>query len=876
MSEKPVTPDEHEKLKLLEEIPITKEADVNYCTFFPHNKIVDSLEEMLSKDNTVKNKTILLTGRWGTGKTSILNLLKESQSDKTYIEYDAWITTPDMILREFLHDFFDKTSTSKLIIDKINTVEKKEKTILPLTLLAGATVLYFGNSEFLDEPIKQYTYYIILVVILMFIITLLLEKTNFKWINKLLSKLSYKSKHSTEYAESTDITPRKMKDLLNEYKKDENKNSEIVIIIDNLDRLSEDQQKNYIDALYTFDNALKYAHIKVTTIIAIDKAVFLKPEPINISYFDKISPYEISLPELDERTVNLYFRTILSNPVFFATSLENNDIYLDLDLLIETYEYFKNASYPKLITEKHPLLEDYERLSTPRFVKKVYNQTVILYNNWIDTPINGWECFKTCFLVACSRVFNQEQQLSSLIAFLLNDKDYLTKHINGIPWGWGKQINEDMKITVKLFTKHNALLTQTILSGKTIPTKAELLNLCANPLFAGYLEDYINTFGLNSTELQDNIRDTLLSYEYPKNARLGLDYITSLRLICKKNGNNFDIFTDTFSSSLLTRVFDNDNHNNTKYFSNDTISTLMLLYIRSSNKEKYQDTLYNLLKTFVKKQLYTSNKSEYDNRGYALFIILKYFNNQVEYFNDYKKLHNLVKQHLVCLIKDNYCIPNKDGFSSGGGPSYTHFITLSADLRSQIWKLIPIDSIRDCINGIENKDNNEDSCKLLLDLYIAHPDIHKSEELQNLFKNCYKNDSINYFIKVLLLMEKEEKSKIFIDTNNTLLTIQPDSDENYIFYLINTKTPKFTEKLYKDLLEKIADVLIMKQRYDFSGAWLTTPIYKYLYKNYRYELGLILQDIRTNYRDTCYPSISGDSNEAYELAAFIRGIIHQE
>ena len=867
MSEKTVTPEEHEKLELLKETPIEERKDENYCSFFPHKKVVDSLEAMLSKDNTVKNKTILLTGRWGTGKSSILNLLKERQSDKTYIEYDAWITTPDMILREFLHIFFKETNNQELS-KQINTVEKEVSNILTVkNSILTISLVFIGMmaNELISSPI------IMCIVILIIIIGVYWCYNNpdkIKSIDKKLATIAYKPKHSTEYAECADITPRKMNALLKEYKND---NKDIIIIVDNLDRLSEEQQKNYIDALYTFDKALKDTHIKVTTIIAIDKAVFLNHKSINISYFDKISPYEISLPELDFRTVNLYFKTILRNNIHFINSMDNNDQYMDL--LIDTYTYFKNGNYPDFMVKKYPSLEYNEYLSTPRLVKKVYNQTVILYNNWIDTLTDSKECLKTCFLVACSRVFNQEQPLSYQIEQILISNDSSAERLNPLVLGVQEKNKDGQIITVPLFDKHNFFIAQIILTGETIPSIEKIKELCSKSSFKEYLENYINTFGLNSPDLQKMIRGALLEYKSPKNIDLGLSQITTLRIICEKRAENYSIFTDSFCSKLLKEIFADNNYLINLNHSELTIETLILLFIHSLKKEDYQNKLHKILENYIMN--YNSYLRFYrlENQGKALFTILKYFNRSIESFDNYHKLHDLVKEYLIKLITlktypSDGQVKEQSGISGPADDGYSSFRKLSSELRASIWKLIPADKIGEYINGIQcrdngvspankaistnkamNPNNKKDLCTLLLDLYMFRTDIHNSKELSSLFQICHHNDPKNYCLIIILLMEKEYSRKSFTDIGNMLATITPNTYENYCYVLINTKKLSFSEEFYKNLLNKIAEIILENETDSSIEGWFNNPISIFLYTEHKEDFKILLEDIMNNYKE---------------------------
>lgn len=95
----PKNDDIYKKLTYLEDQPILSEEKdkFNYINF------IDTIEDIL--DNSPSPINIGLFGKWGVGKSSILNLLDErlkARNDIKFIVIDAWHISPKYLKQEFL------------------------------------------------------------------------------------------------------------------------------------------------------------------------------------------------------------------------------------------------------------------------------------------------------------------------------------------------------------------------------------------------------------------------------------------------------------------------------------------------------------------------------------------------------------------------------------------------------------------------------------------------------------------------------------------------------------------------------------------------------------------------------------------------------
>ena len=73
-------------------------------------------------------------------------------------------------------------------------------------------------------------------------------------------------------------------------------------------------KKNYISCLYTFTESAFNLKIKtkqnhIWFILSVDKTKLIVMET-DISFYEKLSPYEITIPEMNNTILNNYFRNL--------------------------------------------------------------------------------------------------------------------------------------------------------------------------------------------------------------------------------------------------------------------------------------------------------------------------------------------------------------------------------------------------------------------------------------------------------------------------------------------------------------------------------------------------------------------------------------
>ncbi|EHK2441447.1 NTPase KAP [Clostridium perfringens] len=226
-------------------------------------------------DNIINYKeesaiTIGLIGKWGSGKSSVINMIKEEIKEKKqaeknieFIDFNPWcFSGNNKIIEDFLGVLI-----SHLGIDgnnKLNELGKKLK-------------LYsFAMKPFTFVPKVNKVFS-------------LLEKT-----------FSSSSKFIDEYCKQNKGDINKLKEDINEILKDDNK--KIVITIDDIDRLENDEIKEIfrlVRAVGDFNN--------IIYILAFDDEKVCKVFSSGPDYIDKIINIPIYMPIMQQSALNQYF-----------------------------------------------------------------------------------------------------------------------------------------------------------------------------------------------------------------------------------------------------------------------------------------------------------------------------------------------------------------------------------------------------------------------------------------------------------------------------------------------------------------------------------------------------------------------------------------
>ena len=116
------------KFKFLPDIALT--ADQERLVRFGHNSIAENLKQIIL--NCPTPFTIGLFGKWGTGKTTIINILKKKlqRTKIACVIFDVWKHEDDALRRTFLKEITKQLKKGKYLPNNFELSERLDKNIL--------------------------------------------------------------------------------------------------------------------------------------------------------------------------------------------------------------------------------------------------------------------------------------------------------------------------------------------------------------------------------------------------------------------------------------------------------------------------------------------------------------------------------------------------------------------------------------------------------------------------------------------------------------------------------------------------------------------------------------------------------------------------
>lgn len=456
--------------KLLPKFISDKPTDNN---FFGTNNTFDVNKKILSniiRENKLDNKVIALTGKWGSGKSTIINMIKNEDKDIKVVEFDTLSLHNERIKKNFLLNLYDKLEikeldtkkdTKKDIFKEFNkrTLEnyisgnikyykktpnmyifKTTKILIGIVFLYLASkplykiITYIGNKINIFQThyyeALNYTLSFLLTIIFILLFIKIFDNKKKISINNILKSIfpfinipSNMQQTLREETQNGDLTNRDFefyyKYLIDTYyKKSENSNKCIALVIDNLDRIETDKIKNIIYDLYLFISINNSMDKPIFFIALIDKEKFFN---LNISndeneiyknnshFFEKIFPIKIEISNIS----NINWRDFFYNKINEAFDGFN----IDKDTIIKSISLYKEFSMSNII---------------PRdiiyFINKVvFNYRVIEESDIFSSDKNNISifvdnAFKSSILNACYCMFIEER------GYLNKYKDDLQKN----------------------------------------------------------------------------------------------------------------------------------------------------------------------------------------------------------------------------------------------------------------------------------------------------------------------------------------------------------------------------------------------------------------------------------------------------------------
>ena len=391
--------DEKKKCKtiLLDDEPVKIDGFKTEKETGPHQKVANAITELIkTPDEKEKGSAIALLGPWGSGKSSVVKMIKEGLKDKNTIvfEYDAWAFGKDPLRKSFLIKLIEKLqgniSNNKYWLEKKKDLESKTKKrnkfefkvvkILAGFLIAGISGI--GGAVFSQvlkvEDVNFGIFALAILIILAIIILFLWEYFPNKF-SATLDSFVEEAKDPTAYEFN-----KYFHDLLRAYHRNKSlcgNEKKLLIVIDNLDRIEKKaalQLWSILSAFFQKDNDSDTKHlINFWLLVPFDEDSADKIWPteegeknLSQSFIDKTFQIKFHVPPLVLTDWRQYMEKLFKEalPDHFPLSMDD-DKKTEMSEVLQIYNLMRNN-------------QDYD--PTPRAIKKFVNSVGAFHRIWKD------------------------------------------------------------------------------------------------------------------------------------------------------------------------------------------------------------------------------------------------------------------------------------------------------------------------------------------------------------------------------------------------------------------------------------------------------------------------------------------------------------
>lgn len=226
------------------QIVFLQEKDVNY-DLLNRTRVINDLYTAISCCKNEKSFVLSLTGKWGTGKTTILNIVKEQLDSNNFIiidDFDVWQYNNEKTL---FYAMFDG------ILKKTNI-----------------------NCSLIEL---------------------------YKFINTCINMVSINSDVNLSFIDFEKNSVKRIKKIINKYLKENDKR--IIFIIDNLERTNAENILVVIKTIATILNLDRFIYV-----LSYDeeemKCIFENKLNINYDYLEKVIQLPIKVPEINQKDID--------------------------------------------------------------------------------------------------------------------------------------------------------------------------------------------------------------------------------------------------------------------------------------------------------------------------------------------------------------------------------------------------------------------------------------------------------------------------------------------------------------------------------------------------------------------------------------------
>jgi hypothetical protein len=402
--------DKNLTVKYLEDIPISSDL------FEPLEKVANALYESIEKQTG--GKAIAIFGTWGSGKSSIIELLKKrfNKNNKCLFIFDGWAHEGNPLRRVFLVKLIDELLQKKWISDKEVWEDNKEqiqgkssrikKTISPILTWRGIIMaitlffcaFYLSISPYGNNWRWQYLYFLPILCAFIFFVEGVVRKkikcfSDLPKFSKEFLGLFIKSHIDQEITEVSELPEPSTPEFEQHFDKLledalRNNDRKLIIVLDNLDRADSDETKKIFATLKPFIQSSTRTNIlrnQVYYLFPLDPAGLCRIFKHNNDRELKDNNHKELIKAFIEKNFQIRF---YMPPLKYLEWREyfTDNIKLAFSHLTEDDIYNIRTIYDNLRRGTKP-----ERLEpTPREIKVFINNMVAVYlSKPIDIPISS-------------------------------------------------------------------------------------------------------------------------------------------------------------------------------------------------------------------------------------------------------------------------------------------------------------------------------------------------------------------------------------------------------------------------------------------------------------------------------------------------------
>lgn len=434
-----------------------------------HSKIAETIKKLVC--DSEYGFTIGLEGEYGSGKSTVLNLLKEKLSKlekHTNIIYpfDAWAHEGDPLKRAFLEGLIEKYKSTLRIDDKKGEIESdklkdqiagkiKSKhiettngvtligfclTVVTFLIPLGISILRSADSSeysiFSNGPIHStaFTGFLLIgspiIIILIYLINLHIVwvKTIWKSLKLKVEKPKYKtiysskrwaffsknSNETTTVSTTSDIENTSVefefffKEILEKIFHN-NPDFKLIVILDNIDRVQLADTNKLFSLLQAF--------LIVNENLVNDFTSYFKRIFVIIPYDPKGLKFELTEPEKDSQSLKAFLQKSIQIRLYLPSAISRDWIRFSKAQIEDTFTEWPSQDVEEFVSIFHAIYSDPSVTPTPRQIKIYINQVGVFRNHFRKPQISS----KVIGYYVIKKVLHGESHESLIKKLVLGD-----------------------------------------------------------------------------------------------------------------------------------------------------------------------------------------------------------------------------------------------------------------------------------------------------------------------------------------------------------------------------------------------------------------------------------------------------------------------